>query len=109
LLPFGRLRFRDVSVADRGSRWLELYDRLLADVAGDERCSIVELALEPDDDGFRAGNQALLERAILLADEHVIAVAVRPRRPSKSVSMTDDFVERAERSGLFVIEIDPSR
>lgn len=109
VLPFERSRFRDLSVADRGARWVELYDRLVADIAGDARCSMVELANQPDEDGFRAGNQALLDRAILLAERHVIAVAVRPRRLSEHGSMTDDFVERAERCGLLVIEIDPSR
>jgi hypothetical protein len=106
VLPLDRSRFRASSVADRGAQWADRYDDVLARVAIDPRSSIVELDHEGDDEGFRAGNAALLERAVALGDGQVIAVAVR-RSNGETTSVTDDFVERARERDLFVIEIDP--
>lgn len=99
-------RFEEVSVADQGTRWTAAYRRVLEYVASDNRCSLVELCLEPDDAGFRSTNQLLIERARGL-DASVLAVVVRPRERNCAPSMTDDFVDRAHGAGLFVVEIDP--
>lgn len=107
VLPCPRARFQEVSVADRGPRWTRAYERLLDHVAGDGRSSLEELALEPDDAGFRMANQVLLERAGSLGPDGVLAVAVRPKHRESTPSVTDDFVDRAEAAGLFVLEIDP--
>jgi hypothetical protein len=107
LLPCPRARFCEVSVADQGPRWTRAYERVLGHVAGDSGSSLVELALEPDDAGFRTANQALVERATNLGTTRVLAVAVRPREREPTPTVTDDFVTRAEAAGLFVLEIDP--
>jgi hypothetical protein len=108
VLPFDRDRFCAESVEDRGRRWTGSYADAVAGAVADAGSSIVELGLDPDDAGFRAGNQALLDRAGALAPGRVLAVVVRPRTPDEPPSVTDDFAERAEAAGLFVVEIDPS-
>lgn len=107
VLPCPRQRFREVSVADQGQRWASAFDLMMDHVTGDERSSLVALAYEPDDAGFRRGNQALLDRATSLDAGGVLAVAVRPAVRSSRPSVTDDFVDRARAAGLFVVEIDP--
>jgi hypothetical protein len=107
VLPFDPGRFREESVADRGGRWVRSYDRTLDAVGKESAGSLLVLDFDPDDVGFRATNGALLERACLLSPGRVLAVAVRPRERRGPPSVTDDFVERAEQAGLFVVEIDP--
>lgn len=107
VLPFGRDRFRVESVEDQGGRWAEAYDAIIDHVGSDPACSLDELELDADDAGFRAGNDALLERAQTLGGRRVLAVAVRPPRGDGPASVVDDFVEKAERAGLFVLEMDP--
>jgi hypothetical protein len=108
VLPFARARFREESVADLGRRWTLSYDRALARVAADPRSSIQELDLPATDDGFRAGNQALLDRAFEMKDRDVVAVAVRPPGGEATPSVTDDFVSRAKAAELPVVEVDPT-
>jgi hypothetical protein len=107
LLACHRVRYAEVSVADRGPRWTKAYDRILYHIAADARSSLLELDFEPDDAGFRAANGALLERGAELDTNGVLAVAVRPAQREPTASVTDDFVARAEKAGLFVVEIDP--
>ena len=63
VLPFARDVFRERSVADRGSEWVEAYDRVLDTVTrrGDS-CAVVELDLPDTTEGYRQGNQALLDQ-----------------------------------------------
>ena len=107
LLACDQARYGEVSVADRGPRWTKGYERILDHIAADRRSSLLELDFEPDDAGFRAANGALLERAAELDTNGLLAVAVRPARHEPAASVTDDFVARAEKAGLFVVEIDP--
>jgi hypothetical protein len=107
VLPFSPERFREESVADRGERWVRSYDDAVGAVSDDGRGSILVLDLQPDDEGFRAANGVLIEHACSLAPGRVLAVTVRPRCGGKTPSVTDDFVQRAETVGLFVVEIDP--
>lgn len=107
VLPTGRRRFRTTSVEDRGERWESAFDRALDLVTSHEQSSLVELALESEANVFSAGNQALLDRARDIAENGVLAVAVRPAGGEEPSSATDDFVGRAKQAGLFVIEIDP--
>ncbi len=107
VLPCPRARFQEVSVADQGPRWVLAFERVLNHVAQDTRSSLEELTLEPDDAGFRMANQVLLDRAVNLGADRVLAVAVRPRQRESTPSVTDDFVDRAEAAGFFVLEIDP--
>jgi hypothetical protein len=107
VLACDRTGYREVSVDDRGPRWTRAYQRILDHIAADRRSSLLELEIEPDDAGFRAANGVLLERAADLDPDGILAVAVRPARREPTASVTDDFVARAEKLGLFVIEIDP--
>ena len=107
LLPCDRTRYGEVSVDDRGQRWTRAYQRILDHIVADGRSSLLELEMEPDDAGFRAANGALLEWAADFDTDGVLAVAVRPARREPTTSVTDDFVARAEKAGLFVVEIDP--
>jgi hypothetical protein len=107
VLPCPWQRFRALSVEDQGTRWVDAFERAIDRVSHDASSSLVELDLEPDGEGLRAGNQALIDRARQLARTGVLVVAVHPRGGEDPPSVTDDFVGRAEREGLFVIEIDP--
>jgi hypothetical protein len=107
VLVCDQTRYGEVSVDDRGPRWTQAYRRILDHIAADSRCSLLELEIEADDAGFRVANGLLLERAAHLDTNGILAVAVRPARRETTASVTDDFVTRAEKMGLFVIEIDP--
>jgi hypothetical protein len=108
VLPFGRDRFRHESVGGLGDRWTDAYDRVLARAVEDPRSSIEELELTADDDGYRLGNQALLDRAIALAGDQVVALAVRPPAGERVTTVTAAFDSRAKTARLQVIEVDPS-
>jgi hypothetical protein len=108
VLPTERYCFRATSVEDRGERWVAAFERAINLVTTHKECSLVELGLESDGNVFRAGNQALINRARDIAEDGVLAVAVRPSGGEHPSSVTDDFVGRAKHAGLFVIEIDPS-
>jgi len=107
VLPFDRQRFKDESVADQGPPWTGAYDGVIDRVTTDAQCSLTELALDADEDGYRAGNQALIDRAVELGHGRVLAVTVRHHDPAEKPSITDDFVDRARAARLFVVEIDP--
>lgn len=106
VLAFDRERFRRESVADQGVMWTTSYVRVIERVRSNSSCSLTELAFEANDDGYRAGNQAMLDRAQDLGGGRVLAVTVR-HCDTDAPSMTDDFVDRARSAGLFLIEVDP--
>jgi hypothetical protein len=108
VLPFSATRFRETSIADRGGGWTERYDRVLASVDDHEGSHVYEHDKSPDDAGFRAGNQLLVEHAQQVADgDGVLALAVRPWPGDTEPSITDDFVAVARMHDLTVIDIDP--
>ena len=109
VLPFGRDRFLVESVEDQGGRWPEAYDRVMKHVLLSAGCSLRELELDADDAGYRAGNDGLLLRARELGGERVLAAVVNPRAGAGPGGVVDDFVEKAEASGLFVLTVDPLR
>jgi hypothetical protein len=106
VLMFDRDRFRIESVEDQGDRWPDVYDAVLTHVESTPGCSLREFALAADEAGFRAGNGLILDRALALGGRRVLALAVHPRASTEG-SMVDDFVNKAERAGLFVLEVDP--
>jgi len=106
-LPCARARFREASVADQGERWASMFDCVVERVTSDDRHALVELDLEPDLEGFLAGNEALIDYANRTARTGLVAVAVRHVDSRLPATVTDDFVRRAERAGLEVVEIDP--
>jgi hypothetical protein len=94
-------------VVDRGEGWGRIYDVVLSAVLDSRSNSLQELELSPDEAGFRAGNAALIERATVMAPQRALAAAVRRKVRHEPPTVTDDFVDRAEAAGLFVVEIDP--
>ena len=109
VLPFAASRFRETSVADRGASWTERYDRVLSVVRERAGCELIEFGEAPDDAGYRAGNQHLIDHAVGIADsDGVLALAVRPPPGHAAPSMTDDFVAAARLRGVTRIDIDPS-
>jgi hypothetical protein len=107
VLVGGPARFAEVSVGDQGPRWERAYGEVLAHVAADDRCTVLEPTLDADEAGFLAANQLLLDHAAALEPDQVLAVAVRPEGGQQPPSVTDKFVQRARAAGLFVLEIDP--
>jgi tetratricopeptide (TPR) repeat protein len=108
VLPFAASRFRETSVADRGASWTERYDRVLLVVRQRAECKLIEFAEAPDDAGYRAGNQHLIDHAMGIAgSDGVLALAVRPSPGRGEPSMTDDFAEAARLRGVTAIDIDP--
>lgn len=108
VLPFDAARFRETSVADRGAAWTARYDRVLAALRDRDGCQLIEFGEAPDDAGYRAGNQHLLDHARQIAgDDGVLALAVRPHRDPAAPSMTDDFADAAGLRGITTIDIEP--
>jgi tetratricopeptide (TPR) repeat protein len=109
VLPFGRDKFRDESVADQGQAWVESYERVLDAIARrPDDCRLVEHDLAATPAGFREGNQVLFDHALGLPDgSALLAIAVRPRGGEDSNSVTDDFVDRAAVLGVTCIDLDP--
>ena len=95
-----------MSVEDQGARWVDAFEQAI-ELSGRPGSSLVELDLDPDDAGLRAGNDALIGRARELAGADVLVTVVRPLGGEDPPSMTDDLVDRARRDGFFVVEIDP--
>ena len=109
VLPSRREMFRERSVVDRGDVWIESYDRVLDVVARrPDSCALVEHDLPAIPEGYREGNQVVLDHARdLTGGGALLAVAVRPRDRGTPTSVTDDFVERARSQGVTCIDLDP--
>jgi hypothetical protein len=108
VLPFTASQFRETSVADRGASWTDRYDRVRSVARQRAGCELIEFGEAPDDAGYRAGNQHLIDHAVGIAGgDGVLALAVRPPPGHAAPSMTDDFVEAARLREVTVIDIDP--
>jgi tetratricopeptide (TPR) repeat protein len=100
-----RDRFRDVSVADKGTHWTALLEGLLQR----ENVELEELDVEADDDGFAAVNKAVLGRAgaqLRHAERLVLVAVVGERRSGRD--LTSDLVDECEAAGHLTIRIDPA-
>lgn len=100
VLPLPEPLFLARSVADRGTSWVQRYDLVR------RRAQVHEHDLSASADPYRTGNAALLEHALHLSDGHLLGLAVC--REDDRDSVTADFRERAEASGVPVVLIDPS-
>lgn len=112
VLPWGRERFRERSVVDRGGTWGERFDRVLDEVeaSGDLRV----LAL--DDDGesaFTTTNEAILDQARDLVGSAdgagemrgVVALMVWDGRSRGPDDATQHFIDAARARRLDVREV----
>lgn len=109
VLPSARDVFRERSVADRGPSWTAAYEQVLDAVAARaDTCVLVEHDLPETTEGYRRGNQALLDHARRLdGRDETLAVAVRPRARQDPPSITDDLVDRAVAQRVAWIDLDP--
>jgi len=108
VLPFSVDRFRQTSVASRGQRWVDAYDRTLASLRADE----LEILDETEDDTvYQRTNTRLLDRAEQLAaggdaggEEEIALLVLRPAWGARG-SVTDDLVAQAAGRGLEIVEV----
>jgi len=77
-------------------------------VINDTSSSLTELGFDADDDGYRSGTLALIDRSQSLGGGRVLAVTVRHHVVDEAPCNTDDFVGLARAARLFVVEVDPS-
>jgi hypothetical protein len=106
VLPFSVDRFRETSVASRGSRWVDTYDDTLASLRDGE----LEILDETEDDAvYQRTNTRLLERAGELSgsDEEIKLLVLRPAIETRGdhPSVTDDLVDQATHRGMEVVEV----
>lgn len=105
LLPVEVEQFVSESVADRGEDWVHRFHELTAGSG-----ATVEVVAAPGsaNDRYRAVNEAIIRRARELAEpgEAVVALAVWSG-PRSGDDLTADFVDRATRAGLRLVEVDP--
>jgi hypothetical protein len=99
-------QFRESSVADKGDRWVRVFDSVLAS----PKTTVNELALSEDsDDSYRAVTEAIMEQARSLAgvDEAVMAVvAATPREDG--VDHSEELAQRCVALGHLVLRVDPA-
>jgi hypothetical protein len=112
VLPWGRERFRGLSVVDRGAGWGERYDRVIDEVEADGELSVLGID-DGDEAAYAATNEAILRRAIEVAGEpggagdahEVIAVPVWDGKPRGPDDFTHRFLLAARTRGLEIREI----
>lgn len=108
VLSHARDAYRRISVIDRPGDWGWLFDRICQDVeaTGD---LIVLPGGAGDEGSFLAGNQAILDQALVLAPTRgsagVLAVAVWEGAPRGPGDITGAFVEEAHARGLQVLSL----
>lgn len=98
VLPFDVARFRAESVADRGSHWGEIYDRLV-DAAAARGDLIVRPHLDAPDP-FAANNAEVIDLAFETGATRRLAILVWDGRPSGEADATADLAERAAAAGF---------
>lgn len=109
VLPAPVNEFRERSVADRGSAWTAVFDRVVTEASERDEHSLVEHREPANAAGYEAGNRHLLDEALRQAepDEAVVALAIRPPATASRPSITDDFVAAARSRNLLVVDLDP--
>ena len=107
LLPFGKTLFRETSLEDPDKRWLEPYDRIIAEV--EQAHDLVVLGFdEKDPAAYSKTNTAILEEARRLAKQEntkVCAVVVWDGESRGPEDFTADFLDQAHARNMTVTEI----
>ncbi len=107
VLPFPPEIFRATSVTDRPGEWGERFDRILADLGGEEHVICLEYPIKTRA-AYVATNRAILERAQLIASrEHdtLAAVIIWNGEPRGEQDETFEFKRAAESAGILVREV----
>lgn len=91
VLPLEVERFREVSVADQGPEWVDLFDAALADCRDH---SVFDLSAH--DDWYLRGNDIILDEADRLADTDPVVglVVAAPEDGSASIDLLEKLVDR---------------
>ena len=98
--------FRETSVTDRPGDWGPVFDETLLQLraAGD----VVLLDESPDDAGYAAAGEAILDEAERIAGENgdrLVAMIVWDGRPRTGVDLTARFRESAARRGFEIVDV----
>jgi hypothetical protein len=106
VLPFDQQRFRETSVVDRPGDWGPVFDQTLLQLqaAGD----VVILDESPDDAGYAATSEVILEEAERMARENgdrLVAMVVWDGRQRPGVDLTARFRDSAARRGFEIEDV----
>jgi hypothetical protein len=111
ILPYEPDVFRGSSVTDRPGEWASIFDRVLRELASEDRLEVLgECGASAD--AFRAVNQTIVDRALEAASagggilsKPPLAIVVWEGYPREADDATDDFRARASAAGLGLIEV----
>jgi hypothetical protein len=106
VLPFDPERFRETSVTDRPGDWGPVFDETLQRLraAGD----VVLLHESPDDAGYTAAGEVILDEAEKIAMENgdrLVAMIVWDGRPRAGFDLTARFRESAVQRGFEIVDV----
>lgn len=105
VLPFDRVRFREVSVVDRPGDFGRLFDRVLGVVEARGELVLRE-AEATEAAAYRACNEVILDEAANLARPGLpVAVIAWDGRSCGTEDNTDTFANAARRRGWTVLEV----
>ncbi|SRR5216683_451048 len=102
ILPFRAEVFRTTSVVDRPGEWGERFDRVLENLGPAEHVICLDYSVQSGI-AYVAANQAILERAQLIASKMhaaVLAVVVWNGAPRGEQDATQEFLRAAKGAGL---------
>ena len=107
-LPIDADEFVRASVADHDTEWLGMFQVAIDHAQDDPRSSLCRVDGGADTDWYLQANHGLLAYAAeLAAGELIVALTVRPPAGEIPHSATDEFADRAGKSGLIVLTVDP--
>ena len=107
-LPINDDEFVRESVADHDAEWRDMYEAVIEHARDDPACSICRIDAGAQADWYLQAQQGLLTHAAeMAAGDLIVALTVRPPAGEIPHSATDEFADRAGRSGLIVLTVDP--
>ena len=106
VLPFEPELFRETSVIDRPGNWGPVFDETLMQLraAGD----VVLLHESPDDAGYAAASEAILDEAERIAvqnGDRLVAMIIWDGHPRTGFDLTARFRESAARRGFEIVDV----
>jgi hypothetical protein len=111
VLPYDPDVFRSTSVTDRPGEWAAIFDRVLRELAPQDRLEVLEEG-GASANAFRAVNQTIVDRALQAAiaggdvlSKPPLAIVVWEGQARGADDATDDFRARATAAGLGLVEV----